>query len=102
MKNAPPSVVSFRRPRGSPRRPPFRDDQLCRASALSLYADIDDVGVARELIPGFRKKLVARGVLGPTQGVLQSNPTRLSSSHTSWFSPADTTFEGLFPVSPVT
>lgn len=98
VKSDPPTMDDFRRPIDLPRRQPIPPDELCAFCALSLYADLDDVALAREYIPGFRKKRVAMGELRTEMGVIHRSPQLLPTSppvvlesHTDWWVPTSYT-----------
>ena len=95
VRNNPPTDDDFRRPRDLPRSTPLKEDELCVDSALSLFEDPKDVHLARQYVPGFKKKKVAQGTLVPTAGVTLHSPTLLSgdpvvelASHTEWWESA--------------
>lgn len=73
----------------------FLPDEMCGASALSLYKDVSDVHLAQRLIPGFKNKKVAVGDLTPEMGVIKNTPTEFNGtpfkSHHDWWVPTDYT-----------
>jgi hypothetical protein len=92
VKNDPPTMADFQRPRDLPRREPIPSEKLCEGSALSLFGAPEDVRLARQYIPGFNKKKVALGNLARHMGVVYNSPTTLSAevilkSHTDWWVP---------------
>jgi hypothetical protein len=92
VKNDPPTIADFSRPRDLPRKKPIPPEELCEHSALSLYATPEDVRLARQYIPGFNKKKIALGQLARHMGVVYNSPTTLSpevtlKSHTDWWIP---------------
>lgn len=96
VKNDPPSLDDFRRPRDLPRKRPILPEELCAYSAISLFGTIEDIQLARQYIPGFRKKKVALGELTPHMGVVLNSPQLLAlatsdkvalESHTDWWMP---------------
>jgi hypothetical protein len=106
VKDDPPSRRDFVRPIDLPgasaRHGP---DERCEASALSLFADQEDVQKARALIPGFGKKKVARGELAPHMGVLKHTAPPIAEqpvfeSHHDWWMPS--TYSDLPPFVVVT
>lgn len=73
----------------------YADDERCSASALSLFADADDVTLAQKLVPGFKKRKVAQGELTPRMGVIKNTPMNVDgtrfTSHYDWWVAADYT-----------
>jgi hypothetical protein len=94
MNKSEPSEKDFVRPIDRPNAD-FPAEQQCEASALSLYADLDDVALAQKLIPGFRKKKVAQGKLESQMGVVKNTPSEYEgvrlNSHHDWWLPVDYT-----------
>lgn len=96
VKFSPPAATDFRRPRDLRKnQDSIPDDELCTYSALSLFADINDVRTAKNLIPGFDKKRVAQGILEPRHGVTHQSPTTpptstmVLKSHFDWWLPTE-------------
>jgi hypothetical protein len=85
VKNDPPRPADFLRPRDGGRM--FSDDQLCQASSLSVFGDLADARRAIEIVPGFRRRLIARGTLEAHMGVTLAAPASSGKSHTSWWIP---------------
>lgn len=103
VKNNPPTADDFRRPRDLPRRGPIPDDELCAYSALSLFAERDDIETAKKYVPGFKSKLIAAGTLDPSMGVAERTPLVLRpdltlASHTDWWLPVGADPHDLFEV----
>lgn len=98
VKAEPLTVDDFARPIDKPRKTPPAADEMCEMCALSVFADTADLPVARQFIPGFKKKRVAEGTVTADDGVMQCTPTTVAgspmmSSHHDWWVP-----EGVDPL----
>jgi hypothetical protein len=56
----------------------------CQARGLSIYTNEEGVAKARNLIPGFKKRKVAKGILEPDMGMLKNTPSKIENHHTWW------------------
>ncbi len=59
-------------------------DQSCQARGLSIYTNEEGVAKAIKLIPGFRKRKIAKGVLEEHMGMLKNTPSTVENHHTWW------------------
>jgi hypothetical protein len=96
VKNNPPLPADFLRPRDGNRM--FGVDELCLASSHSIFGDMADARKAIEVVPGFRKRLIARGALLAHMGVTLATPASTGKSHTSWWVPVGIEPAGSFSV----
>lgn len=103
VRSRPPASSDFVRPIDLPRKTQVPADKLCDYYALSIYTDERDIPVAREFIPGFLKKLVARGELTSESGVCKRDPMQFGASppmesHHNWWIPVSVNPVPLFRV----
>ncbi len=59
----------------------------CLRHGLSGFLTLDDATQARAVIPGFRRRRIARGALTPDLGKLKHTPTKTSNGHHTWWVP---------------
>lgn len=64
-----------------------REGPPCLRHGLSGFRTFDEVALFREVIPGFRKRRVARAELKPELGKLKNTPTKNSKGHHTWWVP---------------
>ncbi|WP_146086382.1 hypothetical protein [Rathayibacter sp. AY1B8] len=55
------------------------------AHGLSLYADLEELGTARDLTPWMARKSVAEVTITPADGWLRNTPIELGESHHDWW-----------------
>lgn len=63
----------------------------CEACGLSVYRDLADVDAMMERVPRMRGKLVSRGRLVPSHGVISPTPKAAEPSHCTWWIPVEVT-----------
>lgn len=85
LRSNPATSKDYIRPRDSRKHRDLTGDDLCKASAFSVYADVEDARRVRETSPGFTHRIVAQGELKPEMGVLHPTPTATTESHASWW-----------------
>ena len=75
-----------------PRKQPPAAEELCAHAALSIFADVADIPIAKEFVPGFKNRKIARAVLQPHMGVVLNTPSKLPlhpnvvlKSHHDWW-----------------
>jgi hypothetical protein len=93
VKNSPPIADDFSRPIDNPNRQPKEEDDPCALCALSVLGDPDEIPVFQDLIPGFKKRAVARGDISAADGVVKNSPIESCeppiTSHHDWWVPLD-------------
>jgi hypothetical protein len=94
VKKDPPSEEDFSRPIDKPRKAQPSADEVCSLFALSVFTEADDIPIARQLIPGFKRRLVAEGRITPNDGVMKPEPIAdfgqaVIRSHHDWWLPRD-------------
>lgn len=62
---------------------PFPAEELCRACGLSVYRDLNDAKRARARYKPLKNKLIARGFIKGTDGVVMQTST--PPSHYTWW-----------------
>jgi hypothetical protein len=93
VKSNPPSDEDFVRPVDKRHDPPATPEEECSLHALSVFTDVGDIELARKLIPGFKKRLVATGRIEPGDGLVREEPftppgaALLLRSHLDWWVP---------------
>lgn len=92
VRSNPPAPEDFIRPIDGPRKYPLDPDAPCGPFALSIFVDPADVPVAKQWIPGFKKRHAAVRTLTPAHGVVKQEPLNnpkwpLMESHHDWWVP---------------
>jgi hypothetical protein len=104
VKGDPPEASDFVRPVELPSGRSRHSPDSCSSHGLSIFEDAEDVRLAIELIPGFKKKKVAVGELKPAMGVIKRSDAPVGTvvlrSHHDWWIPV--TYAGLPPFKVVT
>lgn len=57
----------------------------CSAHAFSICAELDDLVLARQLVPWASKKSIVRLELTPDMGVVLKTPSPVGDSHHDWW-----------------
>lgn len=90
VKGSPPTQDDFTRPIDRPRKVLPAEEERCSLFALSVFADSEDIPVARRYIPGFKKRRIVQGTIEPGDGVVLNSPTEIGgspsmNSHHDWW-----------------
>jgi hypothetical protein len=90
VNSNPPTDGDFLRPIDKPCKSPTSAEEACSNYALSVFTDPGDIGLARQFIPGFKKKLAAVGHIEPEYGVVlqapfSPNDLAVLHSHHDWW-----------------
>ena len=95
VRSNPPSPADFITPHEAGT---LKSRDNCLRRALSVYRNKNDAETTMRMFPQLGR-LIARGVLHPSNGVLKATPTRGNSHHT-WWPCDDTDRVGSFHVVP--
>lgn len=93
VNSNPPTDGDFLRPIDKPCKSPTSAEEACSNYALSVFTDPGDIGLARQFIPGFKKKLAAAGRIEPEHGLVKQTPLDsfkdkpVLHSHHDWWVP---------------
>jgi hypothetical protein len=82
VKNNPPNGIDFTTYRELDR------ELSCKACGLSVYIKLDDAHAARDAVPGFRKRNIAKLSLPLPKGKLKPTPSRPGDGHHTWWIPS--------------
>lgn len=92
VKHDPPKQSDFVRPRDLPRARALAVEEMCKASALSVFTDEDDILIAQVLVKGMNSKKIAQATLEAQDGLMKKSPMRnlgpdreTLTSHFSWW-----------------
>ena len=63
----------------------YQQFDQCDAYAYSVFADVNDLHLARESVPWTRKKSIVRVDLGPDMGRTLPTPSPIGETHRDWW-----------------